>query len=233
MIDRVYCINLEKRTDKKAKAITEFRKNGIEGVEFFRGTDGRIEAPEGILITKPEYGCSDSHVRIWRDMIENGYETALVFEDDVLILPDFNSKLEQVFDELQVDPEWDYVNLGPHDWKIKQERVTPLLTKGSSWGSHCYIISQRGARKVAMWDTKDFQFPLDVQIARSPLKMYYCDEPLANQESFSSKFGLGSGSSDIGMQRTTDWDFIIKEFFQRYAIYCVFILALYFIWKMQ
>lgn len=230
MVEHVYCINLEKRLDRRAKATAEFEKNGIEGVEFFRGTDGRAEAPEGILITKPEYGCSDSHIRIWKDVVMNGYETVLVFEDDVKILPNFNENLKRVLIELDVDPEWDYVNLGPLDWKIKNEQVSPLLIKGSSWGAHCYLISQRGARKLASWDAKDLRYCQDVQVARSPLKMYYCDSPLANQESFNSKYGILMSvlNGDIGLERTPDWDFIVREFNHIFFIICVLIIVIYF-----
>lgn len=237
MVDHVYCINLEKRPDRRSKAIIEFQKNGIENVEFFRGTDGRAEAPDGIFISKPEYGCSDSHIRIWRDVVSNGYETALVFEDDVKILPNFNENLKRVMAELEFDSEWDYVNIGPLDWKIKHEQVTPLLTKGSSWGAHCYLISQRGARKIASWETKDLRYCQDVQVARSPLKMYYCDDPLANQESFSSKYGLFLSvlKGDIGLDRTPDWDFIIRQ--SNKILWGVFvfvlIIAIYFLYKKQ
>jgi hypothetical protein len=232
MVDHVYCINLEKRPDRRAKASVEFENNGIENVEFFRGTDGLAEAPDGILITKPEYGCSDSHIRIWRDIVDNGYETVLVFEDDVKILPNFNENLKRVLTDLASDPEWDYVNLGPFNWKIPYERITPRLTKGSSLGAHCYLISQRGARKISLWDTKDLRFCQDAQIARSPLKMYYCEEPLANQESFSSNFGAFATvlKGDIGLERTLDWDFIIRE---TYHLACVLvgvlIIVFYFI----
>ena len=237
MVDHVYCINLEKRPDRRSKAIIEFQKNEIENVEFFRGTDGRAEAPDGIFISKPEYGCSDSHIRIWRDVVSNGYETALVFEDDVKILPNFNENLKRVMAELEFDSEWDYVNIGPLDWKIKHEQVTPLLTKGSSWGAHCYLISQRGARKIASWETKDLRYCQDVQVARSPLKMYYCDDPLANQESFSSKYGLFLSvlNGDIGLDRTPDWDFIIRQ--SNKILWGVFvfvlIIAIYFLYKKQ
>lgn len=77
-----YCINLERSPDRRESAFQEFEREGLD-VEFFRATDGKVEAPNGIYISKSEWGCADSHIRIWRDMVENGYETALIFEDDV------------------------------------------------------------------------------------------------------------------------------------------------------
>lgn len=237
MVDHVYCINLERRPDRKTSALKQFQKAGIDNVEFFRGTDGRIEAPDDIYISKPEYGCSDSHIRIWRDVIENGYETVLIFEDDVHILPNFKTKLERVLEELEIDPEWDYVNLGPLDWRDKIERVTPMLTKGSAWGAHCYLVSNRGARKIGQWETKDLRYCQDVQIARSPLKMYYCEEPLANQESHDSKYGimLSWMKGDIGFDRTPDWDFLVRDSVQSFGIFillCVFVIIIMYLLKL-
>jgi GR25 family glycosyltransferase involved in LPS biosynthesis len=234
MVDHIYCINLERRPDRRANASKQFSGAGIENVEFFKGTDGRIEAPEDIFISKPEYGCSDSHIRIWRDVVENGYETALVFEDDVYILPEFKKRLFNILKDIEIDPEWDYVNLGPLDWRDRNERITPNLTRGSAWGAHCYLISQRGAKKLSVWDTEDLRYCQDVQVARSPIKMYYAENPLANQESYSSKYGILTSwlKGDIGFDRTPDWDFLIRDSAQTIGIFIlivVFIAAIIYI----
>lgn len=226
MIDHVYCINLERRPDRREKALKEFIDVGIEPVEFFKGTDGRVEAPEGLFISKPEYGCSDSHIRIWRDIVKNGYKTVLIFEDDVHILPHFKARLAAVLDDLELVPDWDYINLGRLAWKIGNEKITQNLTRGSTWGAHCYLISQKGARQVSVWDTKDLRYCQDVQIARSPLKMYYTEEPLANQEFSNSKLGMLKTllTGDIGLARTPDWDFIIRDAIQNPFWVIIFIL---------
>ena len=76
-----YCINLEKRDDRRETAGAEFTREGLD-VEFFPATDGRIGTPPGLYVNPAEYGCSMSHTRVWRDMIEKGHEMALVFEDE-------------------------------------------------------------------------------------------------------------------------------------------------------
>ena len=227
MTDHVYCINLEKRPDRKAQAQFQFKNAGIKGVEFFKGTDGKAEAPEGIRITKPEYGCSDSHIRVWRDIVKNGYKISLIFEDDIRILPNFGSKLEEVLEDLKYIPDWDYVNLGPLAWRDRGPRVTENLVSGSAWGAHCYLVSQKCAQKISNWETKDLRYCQDVQIARSPLNMYYTSKPLANQESFGySTFGVISSwfRGDIGFSRTPDIDFFLRDIFQRDIILIILLL---------
>jgi len=218
MIDHTYCINLERRKDRRARVQDEFDANGIENVEFFNGTDGKLYAPDDIRITKSEWGCSDSHIRIWRDMIEKGYKTVLVFEDDVRILPGFNERLNSIINELKNFESWDYINLGPLAWRDRGSKVSCNLTRGSAWGAHCYLVSEKGARKIAVWESKDLRYCQDVQIARSPLDMYYTPHPLANQESFdSSVLGVFKSmtTGDIGLSRTVDFDYIIRDSWQK------------------
>lgn len=232
MVDHIYCINLERRPDRRAAAQAEFDRTGLEDVEIFRATDGRTEAPDGIRISKPEWGCSDSHIRIWRDVVQNGYECALVFEDDVKILPNFNEKLAMVLEDLKAVPDWDYVNLGPLSWRIAHGAVSPRLIKGSTYGAHCYLVSLRGARKISTWETNDLHFCQDCQLARSPLKMYYCPEPLANQYTNQTKYLeiiQSCMTGDICFERTPDFDFLIRSSWQSFLL-ILLALILLFLW---
>jgi GR25 family glycosyltransferase involved in LPS biosynthesis len=163
-------------------------------------------------------------------VIEKGYKNALVFEDDVRLLPGFTEKLAKILEELEEIPEWDYVNLGAFSFpKERGERVSLSLVKGSSYSTHCYIISRKGAQKLASWDPKDFHFCIDTQIARTPLKMYYADPVLAHQEtSNSSILGLVMSmfKGDVGLHRTFDWDLPIRLFFAECILFIKLVLKL-------
>jgi GR25 family glycosyltransferase involved in LPS biosynthesis len=225
MVDHAYCINLERRPDRREQAEAEFETLAFD-VEFWPATDGKQGAPQGIRITESEWGCADSHIRIWKDIVEQNYSVALVFEDDVRILPQFSEKLEQVLAE--APPNWDIINLGTMDGRDRGERVSPLLREGATYGTHCYLISNRGARKMAFWDAADLRYGIDSQIARSPYKLYYADVPLANQMSTTSSV-LGGYESwiqgDIGFNRTKDWDFILRDTIQKTDWFLVFTSA--------
>lgn len=210
-----YCINLERRPDRRQDAQEEFEKFGIDA-EIWKATDGKLGAPDGIDIKDAEWGCADSHIRIWRDIVEQNYEMGLIFEDDVKILPNFNEKLGQMLQEAPAN--WDFINLGPLDARVGNKYVSPLLREGAAYGTHCYLISNRGARKMALWDAKDLKYGIDLQIARSPYKLYYMKDALANQMSAENS-ALGGFMSwvhgDIGFSRTRDWDFILRENLQK------------------
>jgi len=79
MYDKVYCINLDRRPDRFA----EFHRNVIDGFgidknifERMPGIDTSTSGLHGIV------GCGLSHLKIWKDMIKNGYDSVLIFEDD-------------------------------------------------------------------------------------------------------------------------------------------------------
>jgi GR25 family glycosyltransferase involved in LPS biosynthesis len=226
---KAYCINLERRPDRKENAQAQFENYGIENVEFFRATDGRAEAPDGIFITRPEWGCSDSHIRIWRDIVQNNHEYALIFEDDVIILPEFNEKLKIIMDELEKFPTWDLVNLGPLSMRVYKKKASEHLDRGGSLGGHCYMISQAGAQKVHLWNANDLHNCQDSQLATGPFESYYTPDPLANQESVKpGPLGVINSlfSGDIGFNRTADFGYIIKWLASNIWFMAVFFVAL-------
>jgi GR25 family glycosyltransferase involved in LPS biosynthesis len=210
-----YCINLERSPERRLQAQSEFEREGLD-VEFFQATDGKVEAPDGLFITKSEWGCADSHIRVWKDIIHNGYETALVFEDDIQLVPDFKDKLEQILSELP--PDWDYVNIGTTDQlNINFKRFSENLMIGQALNTHAYIIHNRCARKWSDFQAKYFKSQFDVFIANYPSKNFHVEKGIAVQ---------GSGQSVIGggLNRTYDWTFFVNKWGFWFVIAVVLIL---------
>jgi hypothetical protein len=224
---KVYCIHLERRPDRKASVQEEFEREGLD-VEFFPGTDGRLLAPDGLLISKSEWGCADSHIRVWRDIVAKGHEMALVLEDDVRLIPNFKSKLESILIEASIYIQnWDFINAGTIiPFEMPLEHVAPSIYRGPSYGGHCYLMSLEGAKKVANWDSRLLHFVNDVQLARSPLAMYFVKDPLANQMAAESPLGglvLSCLDGDLGFTRKIDWDYTLRIF----APYARLLLAIW------
>jgi GR25 family glycosyltransferase involved in LPS biosynthesis len=92
--DKIYCINLDHRTDRWQQAQEEFEKIGIkDNVTRFSAIKNEIN---GAL------GCRDSHLAIIKEAKLNNYKNILIFEDDVLFYQDNIdiNKIEQTLDEL-------------------------------------------------------------------------------------------------------------------------------------
>ena len=222
-----YCISLDRRPDRRAAVSEEFEREGVD-VEFFSATDGRLESPPDIYITPPEYGCAMSHVRVWRDMVQKGYETALVFEDDVFLVPNFKTKLEEVLAEANT-ASWDFIHLGPIT-PVKKRQVTPLLYEGQPLGTHAYIISLKCAQKISVFEPELMKVGIDFQMNRFPIRFLCVNEPLAKQELVDSSPLTGVLKSwitgDIGVERTVEFTHFIRLAFQRFKVAIIFLIVI-------
>lgn len=225
-----YCINLEHRQDRRDEARQEFDREGVD-VEFFRATNGRKEAPSGLYISEPEYGCAMSHVRVWRNMVEKGYEIALVTEDDIRLVPNFKTKLEELLQEAKAYP-WDMINIGPICPVIKTD-VSENLFEGRTLSTHSYLVKLECARKLADFDPKFYKVGVDFQLNLFPIRILCVRESLAKQECIDDNMIFGFVKSlvkgDIGLQRTVDVPHHVRFGFQRFKL-LIILLVLILVW---
>ena len=164
-IDKIYVISLEANNREAQLSIIE----KIDALnipypvawEIVPGFDGRSgELPEGYSlypnwnlgdktwndwwkrdVTGGEAGCAISHTIVWRKIIEDQVETALILEDDF--------KLVRPLDQTIVpDVEWDIAYLGRHALFPGDETpaVQNWVNALSSYNTHAYVIKNRTAR---------------------------------------------------------------------------------------
>ena len=99
MYNKIYCINLDKRKDR----LVEFHQDVIKGLCLDETKVKRIPAIDTTkldIINSGVIGCSVSHLIVWKDMIDNGYSSAIVFEDDFIPLVnavEFHDKIEDLY----------------------------------------------------------------------------------------------------------------------------------------
>lgn len=112
-------------------------------------TEKEVKDPFPEYLSKGQKGCSQSHIDIWRHIVENNLEYALILEDDACLDREWKQKW-QLFSQNNLDDEWDMVLLNAsepieplHTWVRIQEQY---LTGG-------YVISKRGSQK----QLQDFQ----------------------------------------------------------------------------
>ena len=164
-IDKIYVISLEANNREAQLSIIE----KIDALnipypvawEIVPGFDGRSgELPEGYSlypnwnlgdktwndwwkrdVTGGEAGCAISHTIVWRKIIEDQVETALILEDDF--------KLVRPLDQTIVpDVEWDIAYLGRHALFPGDETlaVQNWVNALSSYNTHAYVIKNGTAR---------------------------------------------------------------------------------------
>ncbi len=135
----VTCLNLARRPDRKLRAWGQFRKAGLK-VE-------RMLAVDALNVTDKVWhnhvgnrACTASHRLAWRAARKAGANSVLVFEDDVVLAPNF---LERI-NKLEVPDDWDIVQFGctfiePPEYIGHGVVRVP----GQTWDWHAMLIHSR------------------------------------------------------------------------------------------
>lgn len=109
--DHIYCLNLKRRPDRWKDVQFQFKLHGINA-ERFGAIDGKtLPRPVDVTTDKraSEVACSLSHISILKHALEHNYNEILVFEDDAVLHPEFNSKFEEYYKQLPKCWEFCYV----------------------------------------------------------------------------------------------------------------------------
>lgn len=142
--DNTFCISLLTATMRQERMQQRFRYFGIEVTGWMAATpDTCTDAFHGAM-RPSEKACAQSHINIWRHMVQADLEYALILEDDACFDKEWQLKLEQFSDKV-LDPEWNVIMLNAsesmkpiHTWLRSMEQY---LTAG-------YVLSQRGAQQL-------------------------------------------------------------------------------------
>lgn len=138
--DRVYCISITDRSDRRQEAQRQFAAVGLAGrVEFF-------------IVDKhpknPEQGIFESHLSCLAKGLAAGAKRILVFEDDVF----FNSfdplSLKRACSGLRAMPSWDGFFLGCITNEIKKTRTPSLVRISYRCLAHAYGLNASFARHL-------------------------------------------------------------------------------------
>jgi hypothetical protein len=139
--DRIYCISLEEREDRRKAAAASFAKVGLNGkVEFV------------IVKRHPfdvEQGMYESHMTCLRKGLEAGAERIVVFEDDVVFDRFDAGRFTQCTQFLAEHPDWKVLLFGA---LIRSSRRTthPFIQKvGYQSLGHAYAINRPYAETTA------------------------------------------------------------------------------------
>lgn len=150
--DRIVCINLIERRDKKKYVQGVFDTMQIR-VEFFEAQ----KHPKG-----GRYGCFHSHICVIADAYAAGVRKLLVFEDDIMLAPSFTNGaiLQETVDFMQCPrQDWEYFQLGHFPIVDESLGLEPYfnakrvsgynhIIKFMGLSTHAYCINRKGMKKI-------------------------------------------------------------------------------------
>jgi hypothetical protein len=107
--EKIYCINIDRRTDRWESCLKEFEKYSLD-VERFSATDGNIDNYNLGYPYDNELAGAISHLNVIKKAKELNLKNILVLEDDVV----FDDGLNQLFSFFikQLPDDWDFINFG-------------------------------------------------------------------------------------------------------------------------
>jgi hypothetical protein len=139
--DRLYCISLQEREDRRKSAREEFSKAGLaDRVEFVLGE----RHPSNM-----EQGVYESHMLCLRKGLEAGARNIVIFEDDVEFDHLDPERLRSCTEFLRRHPEWKVLLLGA---LIRSSRKTtdPCVQKVRYQSlTHAYALNRHYAETLA------------------------------------------------------------------------------------
>jgi hypothetical protein len=139
-IDKVYCINLSTRPDRKRSAQSEFDRVGLgDRVEWMTVEKHHSDTERGIF---------ESHMACLRAGLKAGADTILVLEDDV-ILPGFSKDVfARVAGFISSGTQWTVLFLGGFIDKARRTSTPSVLRVKYRCSAHAYILHRRLAENM-------------------------------------------------------------------------------------
>ena len=143
-----FCISLDVRWSKMKPRLA---KLNIECERWVASTPDTVTDNFVGYLNDGQRACGQSHVNVWRTIIERGLEYALILEDDAMFDKDWCDKLAKLSDV--DDLEWDAVFLNASE---PIEPVNKWVLVQEQYLTGAYIISRRGAQCLLNWYSHEF-----------------------------------------------------------------------------
>ena len=138
--DRIYCISLTQRTDRRHEAAAEFARVGLaDHVQYWLVDKHPHDSEQGIF---------ESHMSCLRHALESGAQTILIFEDDIRLARFSPAVLENAVDFLRMNPHWHAFFLGCFVRKTYPTTHAAVLRVRFGCTTHAYAVSREFAQQL-------------------------------------------------------------------------------------
>jgi hypothetical protein len=198
IVDQIYCINLDKRTDRWDETVSLFSHMNISAKRV-----SGIEDPE-----RPWNGLRKTVIGIFKEAIDLDYEKIIIFEDDIDVdKSKFYNDLEICMSHLPEDWDMFYFSAAHQQWPVA---INGFLFK-LSWSTAAHAIMFRKKAFVAILKEleklENDAIDVTYSILQPKLNAYCCINPIAWQR---------KSFSDIEMQEK--WYPYLKDidFYNKY-----------------
>ena len=218
---RIFVLHYSKLTHRKQHILEQFKKNGIEEFEFIEHFDKDEitynECPEFhqnyITDRRSELSLHLKHFYIYKLMVTENIDEALIFEDDVVLSDDFMKKLTEYLTQLPTTYDMLFIGGGcqlhiPNTRLISNQYIYERcvdLNKEGDGATRCtdsYIIHNRCAKKICDYVSNlnyKINLPIDwwlnIAARDNKLNVYWSEPTIVTQGSQNGLFSRSISNS--------------------------------------
>jgi len=139
--DRLYCISLREREDRRQSALQEFSKVGLaDRVEFELGEHHPYNIEQGVY---------ESHMICLRKGLEAGARNIVIFEDDIEFDRFDPERLKSCTEFLRQHPEWKVLLLGALIRSSRKTANSCVQKVRYQSLTHAYVLNRHYAETLA------------------------------------------------------------------------------------
>jgi GR25 family glycosyltransferase involved in LPS biosynthesis len=209
MIDKYYMCHYQKLSERRVYVESVVKKHNID-LDWVLDYDKEVidkdqlvkEMPMifsdwfGRSLSMAEISLVLKHRFIYEDVIKNGYQNVVVFEDDIILVDDFIEKMDSYMQQLPKD--YDFLWIGTCCGLKHQPQINGLNVYRNQHGSRCthaYVISNKACETILGRFADAYQ-PIDwiLNSAIRDLNMnnFWAEPALSTQDlSFDSSINCG------------------------------------------
>ena len=180
-----FIISLKSSLNRRLSIINRLKYTNIKEYTIIDAVDGNTELGKYNFKLMPnwvdpifkrkinvgEIGCFLSHYFIWKYIVDNNINHALILEDDCVFMDSFNTDFEEI---LEINPIlYDYFTLGRrannNEYNLGPEFVLNNINDNYvipkySYNNHSYILTNSGAKILANDLAIEYIMPVDEYI---------------------------------------------------------------------
>jgi GR25 family glycosyltransferase involved in LPS biosynthesis len=169
--NKIYCINLERRTDRNKK-ITEHLRSLNINFEFVKGVDGKELRNIHKELNPGEVGCILSHLSIYKKAMDENINDFLIIEDDCEFHNDVHNLLPLYFS--QVPNDWNLLYFGGnHNSESKKMISENIHRLTKTYTTHCYAVRKSFAKTLYERFNRDINTMMQADVELSIIQKDY------------------------------------------------------------
>ncbi len=162
--DKIYCISLDERTDRREQAKAQFRAVGLaDRVEFVVVKKHPVDCEQGIY---------ESHILCMEKGIRAHADTIVIFEDDIVFHRFSHHTLKNCIDFLATKADWQIMFLGCMVKKSAKTDNRSVLKIKFRCQCHAYVLSREFAKTMAKIPWKKTPFDDTLRDDMKDAQMY-------------------------------------------------------------